>query len=153
MHPQLKHINCLDGGIGRRARLKLVYLGVWVRFPLQVLNIKKPSEKSEGFLMLKTEQDLIFFWLKKIVFFRGSNIFCRYQVNLFQNTLWFFSKTVFKNYLLQFISRLLYTQSYTFVMFNWLKFRCLKNIFVCEYMWVFEYLFFSRYRYFFVQEF
>lgn len=87
MHPQLKHINCLDGGIGRRARLKLVYLGVWVRFPLQVLKIKKPSEKSEGFFMLKTEQDLIFFWLKKIVFFRGSNIFCRYQVNLFQNTL------------------------------------------------------------------
>jgi hypothetical protein len=26
-----------DGGIGRRARLKLVYLGVWVRFPLRVL--------------------------------------------------------------------------------------------------------------------
>ena len=28
---------CPDGGIGRRARLKLVYLGVWVRFPLRVL--------------------------------------------------------------------------------------------------------------------
>ena len=27
---------CPDGGIGRRARLKLVYLGVWVRFPLRV---------------------------------------------------------------------------------------------------------------------
>ncbi len=24
-----------DGGIGRRARLKLVFLGVWVRFPLR----------------------------------------------------------------------------------------------------------------------
>lgn len=31
---------CPDGGIGRRARLKLVFLGVWVRFPLRVL--KKP---------------------------------------------------------------------------------------------------------------
>ena len=28
---------CPDGGIGRRARLKLVFLGVWVRFPLRVL--------------------------------------------------------------------------------------------------------------------
>ena len=28
-----------DGGIGRRARLKLVYLGVWVRFPLRVQNL------------------------------------------------------------------------------------------------------------------
>ena len=28
---------CLSGGIGRRARLKLVYYGVRVRFPPQVL--------------------------------------------------------------------------------------------------------------------
>lgn len=27
----------LSGGIGRRARLKLVFFGVWVRFPPQVL--------------------------------------------------------------------------------------------------------------------
>lgn len=32
----MSQAKCPDGGIGRRARLKLVFLGVWVRFPLRV---------------------------------------------------------------------------------------------------------------------
>ena len=38
---------CLSGGIGRRARLKLVFLGVWVRFPPQVQ--KNLIENQLGF--------------------------------------------------------------------------------------------------------
>ena len=46
------HFPCPDGGIGRRARLKLVYLGVWVRFPLRVLTrTKRPLKKFRGFFV------------------------------------------------------------------------------------------------------
>ena len=38
---------CQSGGIGRRARLKLVYSGVWVRFPPLILII---MEKVKLFL-------------------------------------------------------------------------------------------------------
>ena len=38
----------LGGGIGRRARLKLVFFGVWVRFPPKVLTLQK---FLKGFLM------------------------------------------------------------------------------------------------------
>jgi hypothetical protein len=49
---QMIHFPCPDGGIGRRARLKLVYLGVWVRFPLRVLTrTKRPLKKFRGFFV------------------------------------------------------------------------------------------------------
>ena len=38
----------LGGGIGRRARLKLVFFGVWVRFPPKVLTLQR---FLEGFFM------------------------------------------------------------------------------------------------------
>ena len=37
----------LGGGIGRRARLKLVFFGVWVRFPPKV---QTPHKLLRGFL-------------------------------------------------------------------------------------------------------
>ena len=40
----------LGGGIGRRARLKLVFFGVWVRFPPKVLTLQSILE---GFFMSK----------------------------------------------------------------------------------------------------
>ena len=42
---------CLSGGIGRRARLKLVFFGVWVRFPPQVQ--KSSKNFSRIFFMSK----------------------------------------------------------------------------------------------------
>ncbi len=39
----------LGGGIGRRARLKLVFFGVWVRFPPKVLTLQR---FLEGFLLV-----------------------------------------------------------------------------------------------------
>ncbi len=38
----------LGGGIGRRARLKLVFFGVWVRFPPKVLT---PQSFLRGFFI------------------------------------------------------------------------------------------------------
>src|SRR5690554_6800993 len=48
-----KHLNrSLSGGIGRRARLKLVFFGVWVRFPPQV---QKQANSLAFFILLHTQ--------------------------------------------------------------------------------------------------
>ena len=69
LHPQTDTniiFHCPDGGIGRRARLKLVYLGVWVRFPLRVLNL---SEMGGFFIFITTIKLLIHNVIKNYCFY------------------------------------------------------------------------------------
>ena len=61
----------LGGGIGRRARLKLVFFGVWVRFPPKVLTLQK---SLRGFLLSKKKEISQVIFRKLSCFFEmGAN--------------------------------------------------------------------------------